>query len=186
MQTPKGSDFDSGANKKRGTVALQATQKLLTPTNNTKAFTSKKSLRSSQSFVNSRKSMSMKKRVSAFSPEPGITGGGITGSGAGLHRLKRDLKDGLHLLSYKQLTALKARVADEQKLRKKNIMNLHQNIAKSTIEFAYLQKKLEVHEELQTNWVLCDILDFEEELLFQMLNLQESHIVQVKQILKER
>ena len=44
-------------------------------------------------------------------------------------------------------------------------MNLHQNIAKSTIEFAYLQKKLEVHEELQTNWVLCDILDFEEELL---------------------
>ena len=165
MQTPKGSDFDSGANKKRGTVALQATQKLLTPTNNTKAFTSKKSLRSSQSFVNSRKSMSMKKRVSAFSPEPGITGGGITGSGAGLHRLKRDLKDGLHLLSYKQLTALKARVANEQKLRKKNIMNLHQNIAKSTIEFAYLQKKLEVHEELQTNWVLCDILDFEEELL---------------------
>ena len=44
-------------------------------------------------------------------------------------------------------------------------LNLHQNIAKSTIEFAYLQKKLEVHEELQTNWVLCDILDFEEELL---------------------
>ncbi len=166
IKTPShNNDNENGRRKDRNaTLALQATQKLLTPTKQTKRFTSKKTLRSSQSFVNSRKTMSMKSRISAFSEEPRAVDD-VTSNGNSLSSLRHDLKDGLHLLSYSQLNALNGRLNEEVKLRKVNIMvlnNLADNLRK---EFEYLKANLKVHEELQRNWVLCDILDYKDELL---------------------
>ena len=104
----------------------------------------------------------MKNRISEFSKEPGAVG---ISNGNRLSSLRHDLKDGLHLLSFLQLNALNGRLKEEVKLRKINIMHLNNLTINLRKEFEYLKGNLELHEELQKNWVLCDILDYKHELL---------------------